>query len=84
MRQWFYTVFNTESEAKLLYAATIGWKWSIKNKVYYSATYTTRGSLNLVMSNDTMSWVMTQQANISLIFWRQREVQDVEDRTHIA
>ncbi len=33
-KQWFYAVFNTESEAKSLFAASIGLKWSITNIVY--------------------------------------------------
>ena len=33
-KQWFFAVFNTEREANLLFAASIDWKWSIKNKVY--------------------------------------------------
>ena len=33
-KQWFYTAFNTKSEARLPFAASISWKWSIKNNVY--------------------------------------------------
>ena len=29
-----YALFNTENEAKSLFAARIGWKWSIKNMAY--------------------------------------------------
>ncbi len=32
--QWLYAVFNTESQAKSLFAPGIGWKWLIKNMVY--------------------------------------------------
>ncbi len=33
-KQLLYAVFSTESEPKSLFAASIGWKWSIENVVY--------------------------------------------------
>ncbi len=39
-KKWLYVIFNTKSEARSLFAARIGKKWSIKNIVVYISTDT--------------------------------------------
>ena len=49
-KQWVFAVFNTESEAKLLIAASIVWKWPIKNKVY-KGICCSKGLIDFFMRN---------------------------------